>query len=338
MNTSPEPFYERLPKAELHVHLEGAISAEDLLSLIQKYADTPLTLDDVQNKLQFKCFPSFLSAWSWKNQFLRTYADFQFIAKRFAERQKAQNIVYTEVFYSPGDFAKQGLSVGGITEAIYKGIRQVSGTTVKLICDLVRDNGAEGTERILRAVNEVRECDVIGVGIGGSEHLYPATLFKKVFQLAETMGLERTAHAGELPDPASIRAAMDLGVSRIGHGISCWEDKALMQHLINSAITLEVCPSSNLLTQAPGYSVETYPLKQLIEAGLHCTVNTDDPDMFNTTLAEEFRRCENDLNISRETLIDVAKNAFQAAWLSEAEKSQYLEQINSFVSASSQQA
>lgn len=332
MNTSPTAFYQHLPKAELHVHLEGAICAEDLHTLIRKYSAADISLAEVQEKMQFKCFPSFLTAWSWKNQFLQNYEDFEFIAKRFAERQLAQNIIYTEAFYSPGDFAKQGLSVGGITQAIHKGLSQITGAQVQLICDLVRDNGAEGTERILRAVNEVREYGVIGVGIGGSEHLYPAELFKSVFALAADLGFERTAHAGELQDPESIRAATNIGVSRIGHGICCWEDKALMTHLKNKAITLEVCPTSNLLTQAPGYSAESYPLKQLIEAGLSCTINTDDPDMFNTTLAKEFERCETELNISRDTLLSVARNAFETAWLPQAEKKQYFAVFDDYLS------
>lgn len=326
-------FYHKLPKAELHVHLEGSVCAQDLLTLATQYSQAPITLAEIKHKLKFECFSTFLATWTWKNDFLRSYADFTFIAKRFAERQKAQNIVYTEAFYSPSDFARHGLTVGGITQAIHKGLQQVTGVTVKLICDLVRNNGPQGAQKILTQVQEVKAYDVIGIGIGGSEAPYPAELFENVFTQAAEMGFERTAHAGEACGADSIKATVALGVSRIGHGIRAWDDISLVTELTESGITLEICPSSNILTQAPGYDWSTYPLKQLVNAGVICTINTDDPDMFDTHLAKEFMLCETKLGMSRELLINLARNAFKSAWMPKDMKERYLKKFDETASS-----
>ena len=284
------PWIDGLPKVELHLHLEGAIPLPALWRLIRKYGgdDDVSTMDELRQRLTYKDFPDFISAWIWKNGFIRSYEDFTFIAEAVAWDLAAQNIRYAEVFFSPTRFLDQGLEPQGLAQAIRKGLDKVPATEVWLIADLVRDHGPEQARDTLAKVREVMDCGIIGIGIGGSEHLYPPEPFAPVYEAARALGLRTSAHAGEAAGPESIRGAVEaLKVDRIGHGITAIQDEGVMALLVDRQVPIELCPLSNVATGSLA-AIEDHPIRAFWDAGLMLTVNTDDPGMFHNSLADEY--------------------------------------------------
>jgi adenosine deaminase len=315
-------WYERVPKVELHLHLEGAIPQEALWQLMQKYGSDP-GVPDVQalrQKFQFRDFPHFIETWVWKNQFLREYDDFTLIAEAVAKNLVRQNVKYTEMFYTPSDFFRHGLEVQKLTAAIRTGLGRAKQIETALILDFCRDRGPENADRNLDAVKEVKQLGVIGVGIGGSEQNYPTEPFAGVYEKARQLGFHTGAHAGEAAGPESIWGAIrSLKVERIGHGTRAIEDETLVRYLAEKQIPLECCPLSNVCTGVVK-SIEAHPVKKFFDAGLLVTVNTDDPAMFGNSLAQEYQMLEERLGFSQDEVRKVILNGVKAAWLSNDRK------------------
>ena len=238
------------------MHMEGSIPHEALWELTRKYGDASLSdLDALKAKFKYRDFPHFIQTWLWKNQFLREYEDFAFIAEAVAASFRDQNILYAEMFYSPPDFFDRGLEPGRLTEAVRSGLSKITGVEIMLVPDLVRDFGAELAARTLEQVAEVRELGVIGIGIGGSENEFHPLPFKPVYERARELDLRTSAHAGEADGPESVWSAIrDLRVDRVGHGTRATEDAALVDFLAEQQTILEMCPLSNLRTSIPSGS------------------------------------------------------------------------------------
>jgi adenosine deaminase len=202
-------WFDAIPKVELHVHLEGAIPLPALFELVRKYdSDAAGSLGDLEARFRYRDFPHFIETWVWKNGFLRELDDFVFIAEAVARDLREQHVLYAEVFCSPPDFAARGLPIGGIVEAIRRGLDRVPGIVVNLVADLVRDSGPERAGRTLGALAEVKGSGVIGIGIGESEHAFPPAPFAAVFERARGLGFRTSAHAGEAAGPSSVRDAL----------------------------------------------------------------------------------------------------------------------------------
>jgi adenosine deaminase len=315
-------WYERVPKVELHLHLEGAIPQEALWQLMQKYGGDPNVSDlqALQRKFQYRDFPHFIETWVWKNRFLREYEDFTLIAEAVAKNLVRQNVKYAEMFYTPSDFFRHDLEVQRLTAAIRSGLGRVKQIEIGLILDFCRDRGPENADRNLDAVKEVKLLGVIGVGIGGSEQNYPPEPFAGVYEKARQLGFHTGAHAGEAAGPESIWGAIrSLKVERIGHGTRAIEDETLVRYLAEKQIPLECCPLSNVRTGVVK-SIEAHPVKKFFDAGLLVTVNTDDPAMFGNSLAQEYQRLEERLGFSQDEVRKVILNGVKAAWLSNDRK------------------
>ncbi|HEY3340541.1 MAG TPA: adenosine deaminase [Anaerolineae bacterium] len=315
-------WFEQVPKAELHLHMEGAIPLAALWRLVQKYGGDPAVTDfaALQHMFTYRDFPQFIRAWCWKNTFLREYEDFTFIAEAVAHDLEQQNIRYAEAFYSPIDFALHGLQVQRITEAIRAGLSKEPNVEVALVADLVRDDGPQQGALTLAQVNEVRGLGVLGIGIGGSEHRFPPEPFAPVYTQARRMGFHTSAHAGEAAGPASIWGALGaLQVERIGHGTRAVEDESLMDYLAAQRIPVEMCPLSNVRT-AVTPSIERHPIRKFYERGIVVTVNTDDPRMFNNSLAEEYRLLHEKLGFTEDDIRALILQAVQSSWLSDERK------------------
>ncbi|HOU12053.1 MAG TPA: adenosine deaminase [Anaerolineae bacterium] len=315
-------WFERIPKVELHLHLEGAIPHAALWELVQKYGGDPSLPDlaALQQRFVFRDFPHFIEMWVWKNQFLREYEDFTFIAEAVARDLANQNIRYAEVFYSPIDFARHGLHVQPLTEAIRAGLARVPEIDVALITDFDRGFGAENAARTLAEVCEVRDLGIVGVGLGGLELQYPPELFTEVYAQARELGFHTTAHAGEAAGAASIWGALRaLRIERIGHGVHAEEDPALLDYLAEHTIPLEMCPLSNVRTGVV-QSLDKHPARRYFERGILVTISTDDPKMFGNTLAEEYALLEQTLGFSRADIRTLILNGIRAAWLPETQK------------------
>jgi len=268
----------------------------------------------LQNKLIYSDFSEFIETWLWKNNFLREYDDFAFIAEAAATDLVRHNIHYAEIFFSPARFSGSKLSVTGLAEAIRRGLDRVDGVEVWLIADLVRDLGPESGARTVAEADEAREFGIVGIGIGGSEHRFPPEPYAELYEDARRRGFRIGAHAGEAAGADSVRRVVEaLQVDRIGHGTRSEEDPSLVALLAERGIPLEVCPLSNLATGVVA-DIATHPVRRYHDAGIPVTINTDDPGMFHNTLVEEYVLLHDVHNFTLAEIQGLVLNALDAAW------------------------
>jgi adenosine deaminase len=323
-------YFQRLPKVELHLHLEGAIPLPTLWELVRKYggdAEVP-TIEALADRFRYRDFTHFIETWVWKNQFLREYDDFTFVAAEVARDLVAQNVLYVEAFCSPGDFEQHGLTTQRTTEAIRKGLREVSGVEVALITDLVRDYGPERGQVTLDTIREIRdELGIVGIGIGGSEPRCPPEPYADVYERARAFGFRTTAHAGEACGPESVWGAIRaLRVDRIGHATSAFRDPALVDYLARHGIALELCVISNLRTGAVR-SIAAHPVREYFERGIPLSINTDDPKLFNNSLAEEYLALHTELGFTVAEIHSLIEDGVRSSWLTIERQNDLLERV-----------
>lgn len=313
MQTTDPAFWVSMPKVELHLHLEGAIPLDAMWTLVEAHGGDPAvpSPEALASRFEFRDFAHFISTWEWKLQFHTTAEDYRFLATAVAADLRRQGHVYVEAFVSPTD---SGLGVDVVLNAVREGLDQVEGVDIALIPDLVRDTGPVEAMRTLDAILSVRdEAGVVGITIGGSEHDHPPGPFAGVYRKARDAGLGLTAHAGEASGADSVRSALDdLGVDRIGHGVRAVEDDAVLRHLVERQVPLEVCPTSNLRTRV-ARSMADHPVRILIDAGAFVTLNTDDPTMFGCDLAGEYAAVAS-TGYDVETMRMLSENAIDASW------------------------
>jgi len=326
--TNPD-WFDRIPKVELHLHLEGAIPLPTLWELVQKYGGDPAIPDIelLEQMFTYRDFPHFIDTWVWKNKFLRSYDDFTFFAEGVARNLAAQNIRYVEAFFSPTDFSGHGLKTQELARAIRAGLERVPEIEIALVADLVRDTTPKRAIVTLAEVNEIRDMGVIGVGIGGSEQSFPPEPFKDVYEQARKFGFHTSAHAGEAAGAESIWGALrELKVERIGHGTRAAEDPRLLDYLAGKQIPLEMCPLSNVRTGVVA-SIDDHPIRRYHQRGLFVTVNTDDPKMFGNSLADEYRLLETRLGFSRDEIRELVLQGIRASWLPQERKEKLIQEF-----------
>src|SRR5215472_6328691 len=287
-----------LPKAELHVHLEGSIRPPVAVKLAAR-RKVRLTEEEVRGRYSYTDFAGFLDAFKWVTSFLLEPADFALVAEDLAEQLLQQKVVYAEVTLSVGVMLLRKQRPGENFAAILRATEpfEERGLRLNWIFDAVRQFGPEAAMQVLEAAKTCESEQIVAFGVGGDEMSVPTEEFRRVYGRAAECGLHRLMHAGEIGGPDKIREAIELlGVERIGHGIAAVHDEELMELLAERGIPLEVCPGSNLRTGALGLQrkkkdagVDEHPLAQLMRRGVPVTLSTDDPAMFHTTLAEEYR-------------------------------------------------
>lgn len=312
----------RLPKIELHIHLEGAIPHPTMWEIIQKYGgDTSVpTFNSLQKKFKYKNFREFIEAWSWKNKFLQNYEDFELIAEDVAKDLASQNVKYAEMFFSPSLFKKYNLKTQMIAESIYKGISKVDSIKINLIADLVRDYGQKQELKTLQELNEVKNFNIIGIGIGGTEPDYPAENFIDLYEQARTWGFNTTVHAGEASGPESIWAALDyLLPNRIGHATQAKKDPKLIDYLSSKKIPVEFCILSNVKTGIIS-SINEHPINIFRSKGIPFSINTDDPKMFGNSLVDEYKVLQSFFNYSDKDIIEIIIESIETTWLNDRQK------------------
>ncbi|MBT5531736.1 adenosine deaminase [Candidatus Poribacteria bacterium] len=315
-------WHERVPKVELHVHPEGSIPLPTLWELISKYDGDPSTPDPdaLRRRFVYRDFAHFIETWTWQLAFLREYDDFTLIAEAVARDFARQNVRYVEAYYSPGDFRQHGLATLPLTGAIRAGLERVPEVEVRLVADLVRNYGPERGAVTLSELREAQTLGVIGITIGGSEQEYPPAPFADVYEEARRMGFRTSAHAGEAAGPDSVwGAARDLRVDRIGHGTRASEDERLMDYLAERRIPIETCPISNVRTAAIP-SVAAHPIRVFLDRGIPVSVNTDDPAMFGTSLAEEYAALERELGFTPDEIRALILSGIATSWMSDSGK------------------
>jgi adenosine deaminase len=315
-------WYERVPKVELHVHLEGSIPLATLWELVTKYGGDPSTpdLDALRRKFVYRDFRHFIATWTWQLAFLREYDDFTLIAEAVARDFARQNIRYVEAFYSPGDFRQHGLRTLPLTAAIRAGLDRVPDVEVKLVTDLVRNYGPERGAATLSEIREAQSLGVIGITIGGHEAEYPATPFADVYSDARDMGFRTSAHAGEAAGPESVWGAVrDARAERVGHGTRAVEDGRLLDYLAEHRIPIETCPISNVKT-AVIPSVAAHPIREFLKRGIPVSVNTDDPAMFGNSLEEEYEALARGQDFTRDEIRALILSGIATSWMSDEDK------------------
>ena len=315
----------KMPKVEIHLHLEGAFTFEFLFGLVQKYGGDSQIKDvnDLRAKFVFKDFAHFIETWFWKNKFFRSPEDFEESTYQTIKNLSSQNVVYAEVFFSPWDFGSSGLKIESIIEATISGIKKAEKDfpiNIGLIADIVRDHGAQTSMQRLNQITPFLRKGIIGIGLGGNEKKFPPVLFQDVFLEARRRGFRTTVHAGEAAGPESIWSAInDLHAERIGHGVRAIEDTKLVEYLKENQIPLEICITSNLRTKV-FRSLCEHPFSLFYKEGLLVTVNSDDPPMFGANITDELILLHDKLDYSPEDILKLMKNSITASFLDERDK------------------
>ena len=313
----------RMPKVELHVHLEGATNAETVWVLAKKNGlRLPADSLEMWKKLYtFQDFAHFIEIYTLTTEAIQTPEDWAFLVERFMKEQAEQNIVYSEIFLSASHQINR-LPMNEWIAALVEGAEQgekLHGTIVKFIPDIGRqfpDSQASVLDVVLRA----KETGFfIGLGLGGIEDGFPPSLFEETYREARQKGLHVVAHAGETTSAKTIWDTIELlKVERIGHGIRCLDDPKLVEHLRESQLPIEVCPTSNYCLGVIDKS-QPHPIRAMVDAGLYCTVNSDDPPMFSTTLTDEYCLLY-EQGFTWSELQQLNRNAIECSFLSNEDK------------------
>jgi aminodeoxyfutalosine deaminase len=326
-----------LPKAELHLHLEGSIRPQTAVELAARHGDQ-ITVEEVEARYKYSNFASFIDALKWVTSYLRDPEDYALIASRLLEELVRQNVVYAEITISAGVMLRRMQNIGANFIAILEAAQSVLYHHIRTawIFDAARQFGPEAAAEVARWAAKLNRTGVVAFGMGGDELAFPTANFRPAFDLARSEGLRIVCHAGETGGPELVREAVEiLGAERIGHGIALMHDPALATSLALRRVVLENCPSSNLATGALARqvgrleaSIADHPLKQLLEAGSLVTLSTDDPAMFHTDLLAEYSRASS-LGLTKQQLLQLAEESFNAAFLPPIEKRQLLDEFRS---------
>ena len=326
MPPEPSRFILSLPKAELHLHLEGSIEPSTLLELRRRHGMDGASLAEVEQLYKFTDFPGFLTAFKDVTGHLRTPEDYELITYRLMERLKAQNILHGEVIVSVGVCLWRKQDFAAIFEGLERGrVRgeEDLGISLLWIFDAVRQFGGEKGQSVLDFAIQFRDRNVVAFGIGGDERNGPADWFAEVYKRAAEHGLHRTAHAGESDGPDSIWGALNLKAERIGHGLTAEKDPELIEELAERQIPLEICVTSNLRTGVCA-EIAQHPLRRYFDQGLMLTLNSDDPTMFRSSLVEEYALVQEAFGFTDEHLRELARNSFEASFLAAEKKIAFL--------------
>jgi len=314
----------RMPKVELHVHLEGSMLPADLLALARRRGiDLPAdTVEGLARWFQFSDFAHFVQIYVTICRCLKQPEDFQRLVDAVAAEQARQNIVYSEVHFTIGTHLMNGQSASELRDAMAEALVDAErrhGVRLRLIPDLVRNVPFKWADRTLEWALEMQGRGVVALGLSGFES-HPVDPFTEHFRVAAGAGLHRVAHAGEHGGPESVRAVLEAcGAERIGHGVRSIEDPDLVAELAAKGTPLEVNPTSNVcLGVVP--DLASHPFERLRAAGVRVTVNSDDPPLFATTLTEEYRLLADTFGYDAETCGALALAALDASFLPESEK------------------
>ncbi len=326
-------FIRRMPKVELHVHLTGAIEAQTLLTLANKYrVELPATtIDGLKQWYTYTDFNHFVEVYLKIADCIRSPEDIELITREFLAAQAAQNILHSEVTFTPYYSTLQGISFNQQLEAINRARRWAElelNVTMGWIIDIPREVTPEIGMMIAEWAGSAMNDGVIALGLGGPEIGNPPEKFVEAFAYAREIGLPSIPHAGETVGAESIRGALhSLNAIRIGHGVRCLEDPALVAELRSRQIPLEVNPTSNVcLHVAPSF--EQHPLPRLIDEGLYVTINSDDPALFNTTLTDEYLKAAQAFGFDHILIKQLVLNAAQAALLPDDQRQTLVKRIN----------
>ncbi|MGZ4815323.1 MAG: adenosine deaminase [Terriglobales bacterium] len=321
----PNAFIRQLPKAELHLHLEGAVDPATLLELRRRHGDHA-TLAETETLYQYTDFQSFLMAFKEVSAHLRDPEDYELATYRLMQRLKEETVLHAEVYVAVGVCLYRKQDFAAIFEGLERGRARGArdfGVSLLWIFDATRHFGVEEAQKVFELAARYKDRHVAGIGIGGDEVKAPPELFRGVYAYAADQGLRLTAHAGETGPPESIWGALNLRAERIGHGLSAAQDSDLIEELAYRQIPVELCITSNLRTGVCKSAAE-HPARNYFDQGMMITLNTDDPALFGTTLAREYQLAQETFGFTDEHLRELARNSFEASFLPAEKKLELL--------------
>jgi aminodeoxyfutalosine deaminase len=326
-------FIRSLPKAELHLHLEGSVTPDTLVELSARH-DSPLDLAQAQALFQYSDFTGFLLAFKAVTEHLRTADDYELAAWRMLQRLARQGVVHAEVYVSVGVvYYWRRCEFEPLFEGMERARRRAEGElgiTAYWIFDAVRHFGVEEAARVFRKAAELRPSypSIVGIGIGGDERRTGSEPFRELYGEAREAGLRLTAHAGESVGPEGIWGALNIGAERLGHALSAVRDPELICVLAERQIPVEICISSNLRTGCCP-RLEDHPVRRYFDAGLMVTLNSDDPALFSSDLDAEYNLAQDAFGFTQEHLRELAANSIEASFLPAESKVGILRRIES---------
>ncbi|MEV7198953.1 adenosine deaminase [Streptomyces griseoluteus] len=325
-----------LPKAELHLHIEGTLEPELAFRLAQRnglelpYADT----EALRHAYRFEDLQSFLNLYYELMAVLRTERDFEELADAYLARAAAQGVRHAEIFFDPQAHLARGVEMGTVIEGLWRALgrsEETPGVSTRLIMCFLRDESAESALATLDAAGPYLDR-ITGVGLDSAEVGNPPEKFREVYEAAAALGLRRVAHAGEEGPPEYVVQALDLlGVERIDHGLRSVEDPALVGRLVRDRVPLTLCPLSNVRLRTVD-TLADHPLPAMLEAGLMCTVNSDDPAYFGGYAGDNFTAVQQTLGLTEDRLRELARNSFLASFLEDDEprRARYLAEVEAY--------
>ena len=327
-------FIAALPKAELHLHIEGSLEPELMFELAQRnHVAIPFgSVEEVRAAYAFSNLQDFLDIYYQGMGVLHTEQDFTDLTAAYCERANADNVRHIEIFFDPQGHTARGVAFGtvvtGITRALDDAAASYGMTSRLILCFLRHLSEAEAEATLDAALPWLHRID--GVGLDSSEVGHPPSKFERVFARARAVGLRIVAHAGEEGPPEYVNEALDLlKVDRIDHGNRSLEDAALVGRLAAEGMTLTVCPLSNLKLCVVG-DIADHPLRTMLDAGLKVTVNSDDPSYFGGYVNANYQAVADALDLSKDELLTLARNSFTGSFLDDADKAKHLAAIDAY--------
>lgn len=333
---SLDAYIAGLPKAELHLHIEGSLEPELMFELAQRNGVAiPFdSVEAVRAAYDFSNLQDFLDIYYAGAEVLRTEEDFHDLALAYFRRAAADNVRHAEIFFDPQTHTDRGIPFAVVADGLLAGMARAEaelGVTSKLILCFLRHLDEEAAFATLKSAEPWLDR-IIGVGLDSSEVGHPPSKFERVFARARDMGLKLCAHAGEEGPPAYVHEALDLlHVDRIDHGNRAMEDAGLIRRLADARMTLTVCPLSNLKLCVV-HDLAAHPVPEMLRQGLHVTLNSDDPAYFGGYVNDNYRALARAVGLGREDLVRIARNSFEGAFLGEAEKAARLAEIDAYLS------
>ena len=336
--TEIQEFIRSLPKAELHLHLEGTIAPATLVELSARHDAHPLTQHQAEALYRFTDFTEFIESFKAVTRRLRDPEDYELAAWRMMEQLAAQGVVHAEVFISVGVIYMWRNFDPRCFEPIFAALERAReraarelGLSLYWIFDAVRHFTVEEADRVFRKATEMRTYypSIVAIGLGGDERRSGSEPFRALYERAQAAGLHLTNHAGETTGPEAIWEALAIGSERIGHAVSAIQDESLLAELKNRGTGIELNPTSNVRTGVcPSFAA--HPLRRYFDRGLLVTLNSDDPAFFGSDLANEFLLAHTQQGFNRDELRQLAANSIRASFLPETEKDSWLARINTF--------
>jgi adenosine deaminase len=331
---SLDAYIAGLPKAELHLHIEGSLEPEQMFEFAQRNrVSIPFdSVEAVRAAYDFSNLQDFLDIYYAGAEVLRTEQDFHDLALAYFRRAAADNVRHAEIFFDPQTHTDRGLPFGVAADGLLAGMKTAEtelGVSSKLILCFLRHLDEAAAIDTLHAAEPWLDR-IAGVGLDSSEVGHPPSKFRHVFERAGQMGLKRVAHAGEEGPPAYVWEALDvLHIDRMDHGNRSMEDPRLIERLADERMTLTVCPLSNLKLCVVK-DLKDHPVPEMLRRGLHVTLNSDDPAYFGGYVNENYRQLAGAAGLTREQITLMARNSFEGSFLSTADKAARIAEVDAY--------